>query len=327
MLTAFYRSQGPAADVLELGEMPDPQPGKGEVRVRLRASGINPSDVKSRAGAGGRAMAFAQIVPHSDGAGDIDAVGEGVDRARIGQRVWIWNGQWNRPFGTAAEFIVIPEVQAVPLDPATSFSAGACLGIPALTAYQAVSLTDIGPGSTVLVTGGAGSVGFYAVQFAKMRGARVIASISSDEKGTIALEAGADHIANYRQDNYAATLVSLTGGKGVDAIVELDLAANASLYEAILRPHGTVSIYGLTGNSAELNARWLLRSSINLHFMFVYTLSVEDRATAIEALSELLESQRVRHRIHAELPLEQITAAHELVESGTTLGNVVLRVA
>jgi NADPH:quinone reductase len=182
MRAAFYKKQGTARDVLLVGDLPAPEPGPGEVRIQVKASGVNPSDVKSRAGSR-RAAGFDLTIPHSDGSGIIEAVGAGVDPSRIGQRVWIWNGQWRRPFGTAAEFITVPEVQAVPLPEHVSFEVGACLGIPLLTAIRAVHWKPISrQGETMLIAGGAGAVGHYAVQLAKRAGYRVISTVSSTTK-------------------------------------------------------------------------------------------------------------------------------------------------
>src|SRR5512147_3116080 len=193
MRAAFYERTGPAAEVLTIGELPTPSPAANEVRVKLAWSGVNPSDVKSRAGLRSRQLAFPRIVPHSDGMGVVEAVGAGVDATRIGERVWVWNGAWGRASGTAAQSIVLPARQAVPLPPGTPDEAGACLGIPALTALHAVLMAGGVSGQAVLVAGGAGAVGHYAVQFAKQLGARqVIATVSSEEKAQIVREAGAD---------------------------------------------------------------------------------------------------------------------------------------
>ncbi len=193
MRAAFYETNGAAADVLHVGDVATSIPGAGEVRVRLRTSGVNPSDVKSRAGLT-RKIAYPRVIPHSDGAGEIDMVGDGVPAARVGERVWIWNGQWRRAFGTAAEYIVLPQRQAVPLPADTSFEIGAGLGIPAMTAWYAVMLANLSPGTTAFIPGGAGAVGFYAIQFAKLRGAQVIATVSSPAKAELARRAGADHV-------------------------------------------------------------------------------------------------------------------------------------
>jgi len=177
MRAAYYETNGTASEVLRVGELETPQPGRGEVRVRLAVSGVNPSDVKSRAGLM-RKIAFPRVIPHSDGAGEIDQVGEGVSPSRVGERVWVWNGQWRRPFGTAATSIVLPSEQAVPLPANIGMEAAACLGIPAYTAYQAVLLAGIEDGSTVLIAAGAGAVGHYAIQFAKKRKATVLTTVS-----------------------------------------------------------------------------------------------------------------------------------------------------
>src|SRR5471030_3194593 len=184
MRAAFYEKNGSAREVLRVGEIATPQAGPGEVRVKLATSGVNPSDVKGRQGS--RKIAWPQLVPQSDGAGIVDQVGDGVPKSRIGERVWIWNGQWKRPFGTAAEYIALPAAQAVTLPERVSFEAGACLGIPAMTAFHAIELAEAAKGGALLVAGGAGAVGQYAIQFAKAKGARVIATISSPEKAAAA---------------------------------------------------------------------------------------------------------------------------------------------
>jgi NADPH2:quinone reductase len=212
MRAAYYQKLGPARDVLEVGEMPDPVPGPGEVRVRLRASGVNPSDVKTRGGNIARAGMPPLVIPHSDGAGVIDAVGEGVPASRIGERVWVFNGQWKRAHGTAAQFIALPAHTAVKLPDNVDFAAGACLGIPAMTAHRAVKIGPPVAGQTVLISGGAGSVGAYAVQLAKLAGATVITTVSSPAKDKFVRGIGADHVINYREQDVVARVKALTGG-------------------------------------------------------------------------------------------------------------------
>src|SRR5215469_11895840 len=233
MRAAFYEKNGPAREVLKTGEIDTPHPGAGEVRVKLKTSGVNPSDVKARIGST-RKIAFPRVIPHSDGAGVIDMVGDGVPAARVGERVWTWNAQWLRPFGTCAEYVTLPSDMAVRLPDKTSFEAGACLGIPAMTAYHAVAVAQAKPGMTLLVSGGAGAVGHYAIQFAKTAGASVITTISSPEKAKLAKAAGADHTIDYRRENVGERVMALTGKKGVDAVIELDIAANASLMTQVL---------------------------------------------------------------------------------------------
>jgi NADPH2:quinone reductase len=326
MKAAFYTQQGSARDVLRVGEQPTPQPGAGEVRVKLRTSGVNPSDWKVRRGGFGRGLMAPLIIPHSDGAGDVDAVGPGVPN-RVGERVWIWNGQWKRAFGTAAEYIVVPSAQAVRLPESVDYAAGACLGIPAFTALQAVRLTQLGPQMTALIVGGAGSVAHYAIQFAKLRGARVITTISSDAKAAHARSAGADETINYRTEDVGERMKALTEGRGADAVIEMDFNNNAKLYPSILRPHATVVVYGMSANEATLPALWLMQNSITLRLFLIYEISQEDRKAGIAELTRLLEQNALSHTIARRLPLENIAEAHEIVERGEAVGNVVLDVS
>lgn len=263
------------------------------------------------------------IIPHSDGAGDIDAVGAGV-ADRVGERVWIWNGQWKRAHGTAAQYIVLPSEQAVRLPQSVSYAEGACLGIPAMTAMQAVRLSGIGPGSIVLISGGAGSVAHYAIQFAKSTGAVVLTTVSNDAKAEHAKAAGADHVINYRDEDVAQRVRSLTATKGVNSVIELDLSSNAQLYPSILRSHAVVVVYGMAANEATLPSLWLMQNSITLRLFLVYDMSSEDRAAVVGELTILLEQSRLQHTIARRLPLERVIEAHEAVERGDLIGNVVL---
>ena len=324
MRAAYYEKNGPARDVLEIGEVETPRPGPGEVRVRLATSGVNPSDVKSRAGLT-RKIAFPRVIPHSDGAGVIDMVGDGVPASRVGERVWTWNGQWKRPFGTCAEHVVLPAALAVPLPDHVDFAAGACLGIPAMTAYHAVAVADAWAGSTLLIAGGAGAVGNYAIQFAKARGAVVITTVSSDAKAELALKAGADHVIDYRREPVGERVMELTDKAGVDAVIELDLGANAKLIPGILRPRGLVVVYGTTPEVA-IPAQWLLVNAVTLRFIFVYELTPEERGAAVTAITRMLQEKRLLNPVALALPLDQIVAAHEAVEQGKALGNVVVQI-
>jgi NADPH2:quinone reductase len=324
MRAAYYEKNGPARDVLKLGEVETPRPGPGEVRVKLAVSGVNPSDVKGREGRT-RKIAFPRVIPHSDGAGVIDMVGDGVAAARVGERVWTWNAQWKRAFGTCAEYVVLPAALAVRLPDHVSFEEGACFGIPAMTAYHAVAVAEAWAGSTILVAGGAGSVGHYAIQFAKARGAVVITTVSSAEKARIAEDAGADHVIDYKRENVGERVMELTDKAGVDAIVELDLSANAKLIPGVLRPRGTVVIYG-TGGEATLPAQWLLVNAIALKFIFVYELTAEERHAAIDTITRMLTEKRLANNVAATLPLSDIVVAHETVEQGKVAGNVVVRI-
>src|SRR5262249_2809851 len=232
MKAAWYEKTGNAREGLRVGELPDPEPGPGEVLVRVHFSGVNPSDVKSRAGLRG-GMAFPRVIPHSDGAGVIEAAGRAVDPGHVGERAWLWNGQWSRAYGTAAERIALPAAQAVPLPAEVGFTAGACLGIPALTAHRSVFADGPVAGQTVLVTGGAGTVGHYAIELAKFGHANVIATVSGPEKARAARTAGADHVLDYRREDVAARVLEITGGAGVDRIVEVEFGGNLATSSAI----------------------------------------------------------------------------------------------
>jgi NADPH2:quinone reductase len=323
MRAAYYEHNGSAAEVLRVGEVPTPVPGPGEIRVRLQTSGVNPSDVKSRAGLT-RKIAFPRVIPHSDGAGEIDMVGDDVP-SRVGERVWTWNGQWRRASGTAAEYIVLPQRQAVLLPDNTSFEIGAGIGIPAMTAWYAVMLVGAAPGMTIFIPGGAGAVGFYAVQLAKLRGARVIATVSSAAKADLARRAGADHVIDYKREDVAARVTELTDKRGCDAIIEVELAAGAPLWPSILRARGQVVVYG-TGPQATIPGSFCLTNNINVRFILVYELTIQEADRAIADLSKLLAENRLIHNIALTLPLDRIAAAHEAVEGGKTIGKVVMQI-
>jgi NADPH:quinone reductase len=323
MRAAYYDANGAAARVLRLGDVATPEPGPGEVRVRLATSGVNPSDVKSREGRT-RKIAFPRVIPHSDGAGVIDKVGSGVPSARVGERVWTWNGQWKRAFGTAAEYIVLPSPLAVRLPDHIGFAEGACLGIPAMTAYHAVATAEADSASTVLISGGAGGVGHYAIQFAKARGAVVITTVSSDEKAKLARQAGADHVIDYKREDVGAAVMDLTDKAGVDAVIEMDLAANARLYPGLLHPRSQVVVYGTGAAEAAIPAQFLLVNQIAIKWIFVYELTPNERDEAVGAITRLMEEKRLIHNVALTLPLGEIVQAHEAVEQGKTPGNVVV---
>jgi NADPH:quinone reductase len=325
MRAAYYERNGTARDVLHVGEVDTPKPGPGEVRVKLKTTGVNPSDVKSREGRT-RKIAYPRVIPHSDGAGEIDMVGSGVPASRVGERVWVWNGQWKRPFGTCAEYVVLPAAMAVPLPAHVNFEAGACLGIPAMTAVHAVAVAQANAASTLLISGGAGGVGHYAIQFAKARGAVVIATVSSDAKAKLARTAGADHTIDYKTENVGEKVKDLTDGAGVDAVIEMDLAANAKLYPGILHPRSAVVAYGTGQLEAQISAQFMLTNQVRLQWIFVYELSAEERAAAVDTITRMLESKRLINNVALTFPLNEIVAAHEAVEQGKAMGNVVVMV-
>jgi NADPH:quinone reductase len=323
MRAAFYEKNGPAREVLAVATVETPRPGPGEVRVRLKTSGVNPSDVKAREGRT-RKISYPRVIPHSDGAGEIDMVGDGVPAGRTGERVWIWNAQWKRAFGTCADYVVLPAAMAVPLPPHVGYDAGACLGIPAMTAYHAVAVANCGKGRTVLVTGGAGGVGHYAIQFAKARGATVLTTISSEAKAKLALQAGADHVIDYKRENVGERVMALTNKAGVDAVVEMDLAANAPLYPSLLHARSSVVVYGTGSAQASMPAQFMLVNAITLHFVYVYELTAEERAAAVASITRMLGDKTLINNVALTLPLDDIVAAHEAVEQGKAMGNVVV---
>lgn len=325
MRVAWYSRNGNAREVLKVGEWPTPVAGPGEVRVRVSASGVNPSDVKSRQS---RPLGGDFVVPHSDGAGIIESVGEGVPAGRVGERVWTWNGQWQRPMGTAAEFIALPAAQAVKLPDGVDFAGGACLGVPAMTAINAVRLLGDLRGRTILVIGASSSVGHYAAQIAVLGGARVLGTVGSLAKAAHARDAGVAATIDYKQEPVGQRVLELTDGRGVDAIIDMDFASTAPLLaQGILRPHGTLVCYGSNIYAdIPIPMRAVLFASICLRFFLVYDLADADRRAAIEGLSALLERGQLKHTIGARWGLDEIVLAHEAVEQGRLIGNVVVDV-
>jgi NADPH2:quinone reductase len=323
MRAAWYDRQGASEDVLQVGSVDRPAAGPGEVRVRVHASGINPSDTYGRAGRQAP-MAFPRVIPHQDGAGVIESVGPGVPSSRLGERVWVYEATWNRAGGTAAEFTVVPSQRAVRLPDNVDFDAGACLGIPALTAHRAVFGDGPISGQQVLVTGGAGAVGTAAIQFAKWGGATVLATVSSDAKAAAAREAGADHIINYRTDDVVAVVNQLTGA-GVDRIVDVDFGGNLAISLQIVKPGGTIASYATRGDpEPKVPFRSLMVKNITVHGVLVYTMPESAKAAAMADTTRALEAGALRPLVGARLPLDRIAEAHTAVERGAIIGNVVL---
>ncbi|XBQ15656.1 MAG: NADPH:quinone reductase [Oceanicaulis sp.] len=326
MRAIWYDEQGRAADVLTLGEIEPAEPGPGEVAVRIAASGVNPSDVKQRAGARGP-MNVARQIPHSDGAGEIEAVGEGVDTARIGERVWLYNAAFRRAGGTCAETCVLPSDFAVTLPQGTEFIHGAALGVPAMTAHRA--LTCAGPvmGASVLVTGGAGSVGNAAIQLARSMGAaRVITTVSSPEKAEAAWTAGADEVIDYTAQDVVEAVRAATDGQGVDHVVEVEFGGNLRASAEILKPHGSIAAYGSEAErTPELDFYPLMFRNASIHTVFVYQLTLERRARAAFEITRALKDGALTPLIDRTYALEDCVSAHERVEDGK-IGSVVVEV-
>ncbi|GAA3438135.1 NADPH:quinone reductase [Kutzneria kofuensis] len=324
MRAAWYERVGAAEDVLVVGELPDPEPGIGEVRVRLHATGVNPADVKRRAGAGGRAMIDPRVVPGDDGAGVIDRIGPRVPASRLGSRVWVHCANQGRPYGTSAEYVVVPAERAVPLPDGTSFEAGACLGVPALTAHRAVFVDGPVAGKTVLVTGGAGAVAHYAIELAKHGGATVLATASTPEKQKAALAAGADHVVDYRSDDAAAEILALSRG-GVQRVVDVAFGANLPLTSAVIATNGTIVAYGSDAvTEPALPFYPLMRRNVTIRAVQVFTMPAPAMRAGTEHVNRLLADGVLTHPIAARFPLAEVAAAHRLVESGDAVGKVLI---
>jgi NADPH:quinone reductase len=321
----WYERAGPAADVLTYGEMPTPLAGPGEVRVRLEASGVNPADVGRRAGAY-RGMEFARVIPNSDGAGIIDQVGDGVTRLKVGQRVWLFNGQRNgRAFGTAAEYIALAEHLVTPLPDSLSFAEGATLGIPTMTAWCCLFCDGPIAGQTVLVTGGAGAVGHYAVQLAKWGGARVIATVSSAAKAEQARLAGADLVVNYKTDDVIATALAFTEQRGVDRVVDVDFGGNIATTLKLMAMNSTVAVYATNGNRHPVvPMRELMERCIALRTLVLFALPLPLLAAAQADISKWCAAGARLHNIAAQFPLSETAQAHLAVEKGDKLGTVIV---
>lgn len=326
MRAGWYERPGPAYDVITVGEMPTPEPGVGEVRVRLHASGISPSDYKRRASAKG-GMEFPRIVPHSDGAGVVDAVGDGVTAFRTSDRVWVMDAQFRRPHGTAAEYVVLPEAKVAPLPGNVPFEVGACLGIPAMTAHRAVFLDGPVEGRTVLVTGGAGRVAHCAIQLAAIGGARVIATASSPEKAEAARSAGAVHVIDRRAD-VAAAVLEFTGGEGADRVVEVEFGANLDTNQKILKDGGAIASYASSQVPQALitvTPRRALNATI--HFIYCYTMAADAKAAAARDINRALANHGFMPRVARTFPLEALAEAHAFAESSSSEGQVVVTIA
>jgi NADPH2:quinone reductase len=326
MEAAWYERLGPARKVLTLGKLAIPEPGYGEVLVKVMASGVNPHDTKRRSGWLGSAMYAPRVVPHSDGAGTIARLGPGVRGLSEGERVFVYRAGSTRPGeGTAAQYVVVPQANAVRLPAPLSFRDGACLGVPALTAYQA-TLSD-GPvsGQWVLVQGGAGAVGAVAVELARWNGAKVIATVSSPEKAKIAQAAGADHVINYRTEDVVARVMEITRGAGVERIVEVDFGANVAIDGAVIAENGTIASYSSTRVREPVLPYYAFGlKGVRLQFVQGMNMLRTIREAGVRTIVALAERGMLKPRIARALPLREIVAAHELVEQGNAIGNVVV---
>lgn len=326
MRAMWYEKQGAAADVLQFGDIDKPTPGPGALRVRLAVSGVNPVDCKRRRGGRG-AMEDARVVPHFDGAGVVDAVGDGVDEQRIGERVWIYQAQWGRAIGCAADYVALDAALAIRLPDNTSFDAGAGFGIPAMTAHRCVFADGPVNGRTVLVTGGAGAVGRFAVQFAALGGARVIATVSSRDKAAVAKDAGASDTINYKDQDVAARIREITGGDGVDRIVEVDFGGNLETALSVIADNGVIASYASDSELEPVLPFYRLAyGNTTVRPVLVFGMPEEAKQHAIADINRWSESGDLSHHTGPRFALEDTAAAHEAVEAGA-FGKVIIKIA
>lgn len=325
MLAAWYETQGPAEKVLQFGEMPVPEPHANDVLIRLHYSCINPSDIKRRNGFRGQPHAFPRIIPNSDGAGEICAVGKDVPSSRIGESVWVFNAQWKRPLGTSAQYICIPSSLAVPISSRVDKRIAASLGIPALTAHRALFADGDIKNQTVLVTGGAGSVGNCAIQLAKWAGARVFATVSSEEKAQHAIRAGADLVFNYQTQSVAKEILAATQNEGVHRIVEVAFGENLPQTLSVLAKHGVISAYA-SDKVPEPSLPFydfMFKNQV-LRWVFMYELKDKDLSSALSDISTWVNKVEPYPFIDSVWPINQVVQAHQRLESGQALGNVLI---
>ena len=327
MHAAWFESFGSAEDVLQLGDLETPTAGAGEVLVRMRTSGVNPSDVKKRAGSFPNLLDSGFVIPNSDGAGVIEAIGEGVDSSRIGERVWLYQAQFERRFGTAAEYVAIDSNRAPKLPDHVSFEVGACLGIPVMTAHRAVFADGDVSGQIILVTGGAGRVGHYAIQWASQAGATVIATASNDEDKTACLDAGAHHVVNHRSDSVVAEILVASGGELVDRVVDVEFGANLPISIEVLKVGGVIATYSSTQiPEPKIPFFRMMYKDLTMRSIIVYAMPETAKTRAIDDIDKALRNDALQHRIAESVPLNEIARANEIIEAGNIRGAVVLTI-
>jgi len=324
MRAAWYERQGSARDVLTVGDMDEPQPRAGEVRIGIAASGVNPGDVKKRQDAFGLGMPYPRVIPHSDGAGTVDAVGEGVSREWVGRRVWCYGAQSYRPFGTAAEYTVVPLAQVAPLPEHVPVEQGACLGIPGITAHRAVHVAGPVEGRTVLVQGGAGAVGACAVQLAHRAGARVIATCRSEADKEVALRAGADEV--FLTDEKLLEHIHGSSPQGVHHIVEVAFAANIDTDVAVLAQGGSIATYATNAPTPAIPFWQLVFINARLFFVGSDDVPAGAKVEAARAINRALEAGWPGLDIAGTFPLDDIAGAHEAVEHPAKSGRVIVMI-
>ena len=325
MKAGWFEKFGEAEDVIKVGEQPKPSVGFGQVLVRLATSGVNPSDVKKRAGAFPNLLDNGLVIPHSDGAGTIASVGKGVTDRRVGERVWVYQAQYGRLLGTAAEYIALDANRAVALPDNTDFTVGACLGIPAMTAHRCVHADGDVRGKTILVTGGAGRVGYYAIQWAKIAGATVIATASNAADKALCLEMGASQVVNHRQPNWAQQVLQATEGKKVDRVVDVEFGANLPEVLSCIAPNGVIATYSSTQvQQPSLPFLQMMYMDLTLRMIIVYAMPETAKVQAIDDITDALKTEKLQHRIAHVVPLDSLSHGHQLIEQGGFGGCVVI---
>lgn len=324
MRAAWFEQFGAASEVIQIGDLDTPQPGPGEVLVRMHRSAVNPSDVKKRAGAFPNLLDDGFVIPHSDGSGVIEAVGGQVNPARVGQRVWVYQAQYARRLGSAAEYLAIDDNRAVPLPDNSSFDAGACLGIPAMTAHRCVFADGPVADQTLLITGGAGRVGFYAIQFASQTGARVVATASNEADRETCLRAGAHAVVNHREDNWSAAVLAVTEGP-VDRVIDVEFGANLPEVLKLIRTSGVIATYSSTQvREPQLPFLQMMFMDLTIRMVIVYAMPEQAKQLAIDEINVALQNDSLIHRIASVVDLSETARAHEIIESAESRGCVLI---
>ncbi len=327
MQAAWFDKFGPAAEVLTIGEQPLPAPEADQVLVRLHTSGVSPSDVKKRAGSFPDLLDNGFVIPHSDGAGVIEAVGSGVPDNRVDERVWVYQAQYGRRFGTAAEYVAINSNRAIPLPDNTTFEVGACLGIPAMTAHRCVFADGPVDGQTLLVTGGAGRVGYYAIQWAKQAGATVIATASSLADQNACRNAGATFVVSHREPDWSSVVLEATGGVPVDRVIDVEFGANLGEVLKLIRMSGTIATYAsMQVPEPQLPFFKIMYLDLTLRLVIVYSMPEGAKQQAAADITNKLKTDDLKHRVAHTIPMSDICKAHELIETGGFRGCVIVNV-
>jgi NADPH2:quinone reductase len=327
MKAAIFKSLGPAEQVLETVDIEKPVVAHGEVLVRIKCSAVNPSDVKKRSGAFPDLLDDGFIIPHSDASGVIEAVGHGVPSSRIGERVWLYNAQYLRRFGTAAEYVSVPSNFAAHLPDEAGFDEGSCVGIPAMTAHRCTFADGSVDGKTILITGGAGRVGHYAIQMAKQAGATVIATAGSLEAEEHCYTAGADIVCPHQGLEMTSTVMEQTQGQGVDRVIEGEFGANLPHILKVVRTGATIATYSsVQVANPAIPFKQMMFMDLSIRMVLMYAMPEPAKLEAITAINNYLKQGKLQHRIAHHLPLDEIVRSHQLIEQKGFYGAVVLDV-